>query len=234
MRAYLVCVVAPGAEEHRSLLSHGLFASVYVLLPQVAGSESYGWHDHDLRRGHAKDLQKSRHPLCHGSMEAGRRHHSCVFLLHCPKARALWCKAVWSRTSTSVSLSKMLRWRQPSCLTMRDEPCDDGQVHLAMGHQFACCTVVCLNVIGLCAPPVHRAQRGSIGVSPYTVLKERRPSHTHCNVRSTREGSGFATFTSQRNRTKFLCCLYKHLFRCTRHFFQCSCCLHTRCELKVY
>ena len=61
MRAHLVCVVAPGAEEHRSLLSHGLFASVYFLLPQVAGSESYGWHDHDLRRGHAKDLQKSRH-----------------------------------------------------------------------------------------------------------------------------------------------------------------------------
>ena len=38
-----------------------VFACVSALLPQVAGSESYG--SHDLRRGHAKDLQKSKHPL---------------------------------------------------------------------------------------------------------------------------------------------------------------------------
>ncbi len=86
------------------------------------------------------------------------------------------------------SLSRMLRWRQQSCLTMRDDPCDDGQDHLATDHQFACCTVVCLCVIGLCALPVHRAQRGFIGVSPYTVLTERRPAHTHRSVRSFGEG----------------------------------------------
>ena len=107
-------------------------------------------------------------------------------------------------------------WLGPWCLSVLG--CVAWLRRLSTAHPI--CSCYCLHVFSSSRAPAR--------------ILPRRPSHTHCNVRSTREGSGFATFTSQRNRTKFLCCLYKHLFRCTKHFFQCSCCLHTRCELKVY
>ena len=78
-------------------------------------------------------------------------------------------------------------WLGPWCLSVLG--CVAWLRRLSTAHPI--CSCYCLQVFSSSRAPAR--------------ILPRRPSHTHCNVRSTREGSGFATFTSQRNRTKFLC-----------------------------